>query len=188
MNAYAAHHVEQLTLAECWELLDDTSVGRLAVDVAGRPDIFPVNYIVDGSSIVFRTGAGTKLAGAVLGRYVAFEIDGIHPDDRTVWSVVVKGVAREITNMFERFAAEDLPLYPWVADPKPNFVRIEPELVTGRRFHVVDSADLDQHTEHKTPADDALRAQARATERWNLAVLPDGELPHHKGAPKLHPD
>ena len=188
MNAYATHHVEQLSLAECWELLDDTSVGRLAVDIAGRPDIFPVNYIVDGSSLVFRTGAGTKLAGAVLGHHVAFEIDGIHAADRTVWSVVVKGFAREISNMFERFAAEDLPLYPWIADPKPNFVRIEPELVTGRRFHVVDTADLDEHTDHTTSADSTLRAHARASERWNLAVLPDGELPHHRGAPRLHPD
>src|SRR5688500_9953235 len=101
MTTYAAHHAELLSLAECWELLDDTSVGRLAVDIAGQPDIFPINYIVDGTSLVFRTGAGTKLAGAVLGHHVAFEIDGIHLSDRTVWSVVVKGFAREITNMFE---------------------------------------------------------------------------------------
>jgi nitroimidazol reductase NimA-like FMN-containing flavoprotein (pyridoxamine 5'-phosphate oxidase superfamily) len=188
MNTDATRHVEQLSLAECWELLDDTSVGRLAVDIAGQPDIFPVNFIVDGSSLVFRTGAGTKLAGAVLGHHVAFEIDGVRAEDRTVWSVVVKGLAREITNMFERFAVDDLPLYPWIADPKPNFVRIEPQLVTGRRFHVVDTADLDERPSHTTAADDTTRARARATERWNLAVLPDGELPHHRGAPRLHPD
>lgn len=135
---------EELSAAECWRLLDATAVGRLAVDIAGHPDIFPVNYIVSGQSLMFRTLPGTKLAGAVLGRSVAFEIDGADPSDRSVWSVVVKGWAREIDNFTERYAAEELPLYPWLAGPKPSFVHIEPERVTGRRFHVVDTADLSQ--------------------------------------------
>jgi nitroimidazol reductase NimA-like FMN-containing flavoprotein (pyridoxamine 5'-phosphate oxidase superfamily) len=142
MATSAQQPVEELSAVECWQLLDDTSVGRLAVDIAGHPDIFPVNFIVDGETLVFRSGAGTKLAGAVLGRAVAFEIDGADLGDRSVWSVVVKGWAREIHQMDERFAADDLPLYPWLAHPMPNFVRIDPELVTGRRFHVVDSADV----------------------------------------------
>ena len=66
-----------LTEAECWSLLNQHVVARLAVDIAGRPDIFPINYVVDAGSIVFRSGAGTKLAGAVLGRHVAVEIDGL---------------------------------------------------------------------------------------------------------------
>jgi nitroimidazol reductase NimA-like FMN-containing flavoprotein (pyridoxamine 5'-phosphate oxidase superfamily) len=131
---------EYLTDDECWSLLDRSTVARLAIDIAGHPDIFPINYVVDGRTIVFRSGAGTKLAAAVLGRHVAVEIDGQDPD-RTVWSVVVKGTAREVDEMFERFEAEDLPLYPWIASEKPNFVRIEPTLVTGRRFHIVDGVD-----------------------------------------------
>jgi hypothetical protein len=35
------------------------------VVVAGRPEIFPVNYVVDGDEVMFRTDAGTKLAGAM---------------------------------------------------------------------------------------------------------------------------
>ncbi len=134
--------IEILSPTRCWELLWATNVGRLAVDIAGQPDIFPINYAVDGHSLVFRTRAGTKLAGAVLGGFVALEIDGVDPVTRTVWSVVVKGTAREITRMTERAEAEQLPLIPWVADAelKPEFVRIEPELVTGRRFDVVDDA------------------------------------------------
>jgi hypothetical protein len=126
-----------LTEQECWSLLEGHVVARLAVDIGGQPDIFPINYVVDGTSLVFRTGAGTKLAGAVLSRHVAFEIDGLDTDG-SVWSVVVKGVAREVTDMEERFAMDDLPLYPWIASEKPNFVRIEPELTTGRRFRIVE--------------------------------------------------
>ncbi len=128
---------EILTESECWELLGHAQVGRLAVDIAGQPDIFPINFIVDAGGIVFRSAAGTKLAGAVLNRLVAFEIDGYVPAERTAWSVVVKGEASPIERMQEVFDAEDLPLFPWLATDKPNFVRIEPTVVTGRRYQVV---------------------------------------------------
>ena len=152
---------EILTIEECWALLDRDEVGRLAVDVGGHPDVFPVNYVVDDGSIVFKTGAGTKFAAAVLSRDVAFEIDGREPETRTVWSVVAKGVAHEVDDMMDRFDAEDLPHYPWVAEQKPSYVRITPEVVTGRRFHVVDSARLE-------PA--------------------GSDRSYHPGEPRLHPD
>src|SRR6056297_2048490 len=132
-----------LSESECWELLDHAAVGRLAVDVAGQPDIFPINFVIDDGGIVFRSAAGTKLAGAVLNRLVAFEIDGYEPTERTAWSVVVKGHARPIERMQEMFEAEDLPLFPWLAWEKPNFVRIDPTVVTGRRYHIVDDANPD---------------------------------------------
>ena len=70
-------------------------MGRLAVSILERPDIFPVNHVVDHGRIVFRTAAGTKLAAAVLGRAVAFEVDGYDSVAGEAWSVVVKGRARE---------------------------------------------------------------------------------------------
>lgn len=152
----------ELTERECWTLLGEHTVARLAVDIAGQPDIFPINYVVDGDSVVFRSGAGTKLAGAVLGRHVAVEIDGRDEADRSVWSVVVKGIAREVDDMSERFIVEDLPLYPWVTSYKPNFVRIEPHLTTGRRFHVAE----------------------------NITTEPVGasdDQDYHPGAPKMRP-
>ncbi|MFW2333375.1 pyridoxamine 5'-phosphate oxidase family protein [Ilumatobacter sp.] len=158
-----------LSESECWSLLESHSVARLAVDIGGQPDIFPINYLVDGKTIVFRSAAGTKLAGAVLSRHVAIEIDGLD-DDRSVWSVVVKGMAREIEGMTERWAADDLPLYPWIASEKPNFVRIEPRLTTGRRFHVVEGA----------PGASGEPAGATGIS----AATPE----HHPGAPKMRPD
>ena len=77
----------------------------------------------------------------MLNRYVAFEIDGYLPHERIAWSVVVKGTAREIESMLDRYRAEDLPLFPWVASDKPDFVRIDPTEVTGRRFRVMDDVE-----------------------------------------------
>lgn len=146
MDATAREHgdqMQELDLAECWRLLRHEAVGRLAVSIGDYPDIFPINYVVDGGTIVFRTGAGTKLAAAVLGKGVAFEVDGYDPIGGEAWSVVVKGRAREIEHMLEYFQAEELPLFPWHASPKPDMVRIEPDVTTGRRFHVVEQVRLE---------------------------------------------
>lgn len=172
--------VDQLGEDACTELLTRTSVGRLAVDIAGRPEIFPINYVMSDGTIVFRTAAGTKLAGAALMHHVAFEIDGFEPSTRTAWSVVVKGWAREIEHPAERDAAERLPLFPWVSSDKPNFVRIDPHEITGRRFHL---------------ADDVLVDESIGWSGFNfgrspspLAVEPEPDQPFHPGAPRLHPD
>jgi nitroimidazol reductase NimA-like FMN-containing flavoprotein (pyridoxamine 5'-phosphate oxidase superfamily) len=130
--------VEVLTPDQCWALLRSAEVGRLAVSIVNRPDIFPVNHIVDHGSVVFRTAEGTKLAAAVLGEAVAYEADGYDAGRGEAWSVVVKGRAVEIERIYELLDATDLPLFPWHAAPKNRFVRIEPESVTGRRFHVIE--------------------------------------------------
>ncbi len=130
-----------LSESECLALLEDCEVGRLAIAIMNRPDVFPVNFVVDRGTIVFRTAEGTKLAAAVLGRSVAFEVDGYDAAQGEAWSVVVKGDATEIEEMYELFAAEDLPLFPWHTSPKLRVVRITPHEITGRRF-VVDKRTM----------------------------------------------
>ncbi len=168
----------ELTDDECWELLDRTAVGRLAVDVGGQPDIFPINFVVDGRSIVFRTAAGTKLAGAVLMRHVAFEIDGYEPEQRTAWSVVVKGTAAQIDSLTERYEAEELPLFPWFAEPKPEFVRISPRILSGRRFHVLDDV---------TPDASIGWSGSDAGHEPHAGEPAPGET-YHRGSPYMTPD
>jgi nitroimidazol reductase NimA-like FMN-containing flavoprotein (pyridoxamine 5'-phosphate oxidase superfamily) len=135
MDAAPVRDTEILSPDECWALLRESVMGRLAVTVDGSPDIFPVNPVVDHGTIVFRTAAGTKLAGTK-GRDVAFEVDGYETDTARAWSVVVKGRAHEILEVEESLRALRLPLFPWQSGRKPRFVRIEPTNVTGRRFVV----------------------------------------------------
>jgi nitroimidazol reductase NimA-like FMN-containing flavoprotein (pyridoxamine 5'-phosphate oxidase superfamily) len=135
MTTHEPGDTEVLATNQCWELLRESVVGRLAVTVSGSPDIFPVNPIVDHGTILFRTSAGTKFA-ATKGKDVAFEVDGYDADTAQAWSVVVKGRAHEILEVEETLRALRLPLYPWEPGRKPRFVRIEPTSVTGRRFVV----------------------------------------------------
>jgi nitroimidazol reductase NimA-like FMN-containing flavoprotein (pyridoxamine 5'-phosphate oxidase superfamily) len=123
---------------ECWTLLRSTEVGRLAVCADAAPDIFPINFVVDHGTIVFRTADGSKLSAAVATPSVAFEVDGYDPGADEAWSVVIKGRAQEIKQLHERVESMDLPLFPWHAAPKGHFVRIEPGAISGRRFQVVD--------------------------------------------------
>ena len=129
--------MEILDGSECWRLLRLCVVGRLGVLVGGVPEIFPVNYLVDHGSVLFRTAEGTKLAAAI-GGPVAFEADGCEEGTSQAWSVVLKGHAREVTGVEELLSTLGAPLFPWHDSPKPRFVRIEPDAISGRRFHVTD--------------------------------------------------
>ena len=128
--------LERLSREECVALLRSQDVGRLVVVDGGRPLIFPVNYAMDGDAPVFRTASGTKLWAAARSP-VAFEIDAVDAQSKTGWSVVVHGVAQEIT----AFDASDLqarvdglPVHPWAPGDKPSLVRVAPRLITGRRI------------------------------------------------------
>ncbi len=128
----SANPVTVLHESRCWDLLASQEVGRLATAVNGSPEIFPVNFVVDGESLVFRTAEGSKLLELVINSHVCFEVDGW--TDNGGWSVLVKGTAAVIPTGEELSEAEALPLRPWVPTVKTNFVRVTPAEVTGRRF------------------------------------------------------
>ena len=135
--AAASHEsVEHLNSGECWDLLRQVSVGRLAVWLDDHPDIFPHNYAVDHGTLVFRTGEGTKLGGALGESPVALEADGVDANSGLAWSVVVKGKAVALKSTEEILDSASLFLFPWQAGQKDHFVRITPDSVTGRRFKV----------------------------------------------------
>ena len=125
----------ELSATQSWALLRQADVGRLAVIVDERPEIFPVNYLVYHGSVVIRTALGTKFTGAV-GHWVAFEVDGYDVETGSVWSVVLKGEGLEVNRLYDVLEVIELPLFPWHTAPKSHFVRIEPHSVTGRRFEV----------------------------------------------------
>ncbi|MDO5285669.1 MAG: pyridoxamine 5'-phosphate oxidase family protein [Actinomycetia bacterium] len=124
--------ISVLDEARAWDLLAGQQVGRLATSLDRMPEIFPVNFALDGESIVFRTAEGSKLVEVVLNEQVAFEVDGW--DDNGGWSVVARGAAEVIQDADGLSRAEALPLRPWVPTVKSNFVRIQVESISGRSF------------------------------------------------------
>lgn len=123
---------------ECWARLGNHVVGRLVVTVGHQPDIFPVNYRLDDDEIVVRTAEGTKLAAALLGGRVAFEIDDIDELTHSGWSVVVHGTARESKSVDDVMHDDEIDTDPWATGPKRRVIRITPDQITGRRIEAPD--------------------------------------------------
>jgi uncharacterized protein len=125
---------EALPVEECRRLLADRQLGRIGLSVGALPVVLPVNYVVDGERVVVRTGAGSKLAAAMRGAVVCVEIDEVDADARTGWSVLVTGVASEVTGA-EAERLSDL-LDPWSPSAGEHVIAITIELVSGRRIAV----------------------------------------------------
>lgn len=125
--------VHELSQQECWDFLRSHEFGRLAFHLAERVQITPINYAVDGETLLFRTAGGDKLLGVVMNDDVAFEIDEY--DDTHARSVIVHGRARKLEED-EEHRAENVPLRPWVGTVKYNVVEISPTEITGRAFEL----------------------------------------------------
>jgi nitroimidazol reductase NimA-like FMN-containing flavoprotein (pyridoxamine 5'-phosphate oxidase superfamily) len=127
--------IEIIDRDECLSLLQAEEVGRLAVLDGGRPLIVPVNYVLDGEDVVFRTAPGTKLDQGPRSP-VCFEIDGFDRPHHAGWSVVVSGRLDEVTHYdAKRFArASHLPVHPWADGAKDHVMRLVPSMISGRRI------------------------------------------------------
>jgi nitroimidazol reductase NimA-like FMN-containing flavoprotein (pyridoxamine 5'-phosphate oxidase superfamily) len=128
----AGEPITILSESECWNLLASVALGRLVTSVDGRPEIFPVNFVVQNRTVLFRTAEGTKLVSAAINNQVVFEAD--HHNVAEGWSVIVKGTARMLRTDEEIAEAERAQLLPWTATLKQHYVRAKPVSVTGRRF------------------------------------------------------
>ncbi|MBZ9599441.1 pyridoxamine 5'-phosphate oxidase family protein, partial [Streptomyces erythrochromogenes] len=83
--------------SECRDLLGTHGVGRIAVFTSEGPVVLPVNYLMAGTDIAFRTSA-VSVVGRSAGAEAAFEID--HIDDVTAsgWSVLAVGALEGVAD------------------------------------------------------------------------------------------
>lgn len=110
-------------------------IGRLGVtDVDGQPLIMPVNYRLDGDSVVIRTEPDSLIAQRANGHRVAFEVDDVDPAWEEGWSVLIQGRADRVTDEAELARLRQLRLRPWAPGDRPVYVRIVPTFLTGRRI------------------------------------------------------
>ena len=141
----------ELTREEALRLLDAVPFGRVVFTDRALPAIRPVNHVVDGQQVVFRTGAAAAITTAVdgTGTIVAFEADSIDPVRRVGWSVVVVGGARLVTNAADIDRYQQI-LQPWAAGAKDDIIAIRADLITG--FRLVET--LPEVPGHGAPAHD----------------------------------
>jgi len=117
---------------EAWNLLSSVALGRLVTSFGGQLEIFPVNFVTQNSTVLFRTAEGTKLFTTVMNEKVLFEADD-HTSGEG-WSVILRGTARMLTGAEEIHQAEAAGLMPWVPTEKLRFVRVTPSEISARHF------------------------------------------------------
>ncbi len=134
--------MDSLAVPECYQLLAGRSLGRLGVVLEGAPLIIPVNYAVDRGTIVIRTAPGSVVARSD-GTDVAFQVDDLHLDSHSGWSVLARGPAAALTPAETRELAARVPpntVQPWAPGDRPLWLRIIPQDIAGRR--IVSGDDL----------------------------------------------
>ncbi len=123
--------VEEMLPEECWGHLEGEQFGRIAYRLVDEVHIVPINYVVDGRALLFRTAAGNKLLAAALSSDVAFEIDW--RDEVSAWSVEVRGHLRRLEED-EQHRLDGLTEQSWIPTRRDEVVELVPDVVTGRRF------------------------------------------------------
>ncbi len=144
VNDSAGPKLLELSHDECFALLATRRVGRLGVVAEHYPLILPVNYALDHDVILIRTGLGTKHANA-LHANVTFEVDQIDEPGHGGWSVLVKGLAEEITAAHSEAIVERtkaLAPTPWAPGEHDHWMRLIPHGVSGRRLMPGSLADF----------------------------------------------
>jgi nitroimidazol reductase NimA-like FMN-containing flavoprotein (pyridoxamine 5'-phosphate oxidase superfamily) len=126
--------IEELTRSECFGLLADETLGRVAVVDDRGPVVFPVSFVLDRHTVVFRTEPGTKLDAAGRGSLACFEADGTDAVRRACWSVIVRGEITEVTDPAELARLRALPLRVQAPGVREHYARILPAVLTGRRI------------------------------------------------------
>ena len=127
--------LQVLPHGECLRLAATRPVGRVAFGEAGNVEVFPVNHCVLDGMVAFRTADGSKLGAAIQGSVVAYEVDDYDADRHTGWSVVLKGRVEAVTSPALLARLRGTGLQPWSDRvPRPTWVVLRPETVTGRRL------------------------------------------------------
>jgi uncharacterized protein len=129
--------LEVLSRAQCLELLGQVPVGRIVLTVGALPAIMPVNFVLHQGEVIIRTDTGTKLAAAARNAVVAFEVDQLDATGQQGWSVSLVGRAVEVTAAEQLAELRPLPLRPWAPGERDHYIRIKPELISGRRIAAV---------------------------------------------------
>ena len=120
---------------ECWALVDGTPIGRVAFVSEGEPQVLPVNFLVDGHQLAFRSTTGSKFSAAAMRRPVAFEVDGWDVHTRSGWSVLIDGTADLVLDADEEARLDGMGLEPWaIHDQQMDWVKILPNDISGRRI------------------------------------------------------
>ena len=129
-----ANELVEIDARECLRLLATADIGRVVFSDAALPAAQPVNYVLDGTDVIFRTANGTKLAAATRHAVVAFQADAIDTRTRTGWTVLGVGETYEVTDPVRLAALAPVQPDPWAPGHTAHTICIPLQHLSGRRL------------------------------------------------------
>jgi nitroimidazol reductase NimA-like FMN-containing flavoprotein (pyridoxamine 5'-phosphate oxidase superfamily) len=169
VHAASSRVVEHLSTATCWELIQQSELGRVAlIDADGMPNLYPVNYVAHEGALYVRTARDSKLFHIASRPAAGFEVDG--EDDNTYWSVVIKGAAEQLLDPTEVRASGILGVDSRSPTSKQYVIKITPKTVTGRRFQK--RSEAEDPPASTQPTDRKKRADRRDDRPQHIAHFP----------------
>ncbi len=127
----------ELSNEDCQRLLRAGTVGRVAVSTPRGPHIVPVNYVVSGDAVIFRTSPYSVLGSHARNSLLAFEVDHLEPGQDDSWSVVARGRCEFIDDPRELDAPDDTKRpKAWASGSRNLFLRLPLTELSGRSLGV----------------------------------------------------
>ena len=123
-DANQVSYFSRLDADECWALLGEAEVGRVAWAGSDGVIIVPVNFRLMGHTIVFHTVQGTALSTLVEPTQIAFQADDIDRESAIGWSVVARGTTGPID--------ASVPSGSWLEGAQPIGVGVTVASIDGR--------------------------------------------------------
>ena len=130
----AGSKLTAMSQKESWALVKQAALGRLAFVMDGWPLVMPVNYLVDGADVVFRSDPGRKLTAAHQQVQATLQVDSVDRVHRSGWSVLVFGIATTVDDSEEIARLDRLGLRSWAASERASWIRLLPVQITGRQL------------------------------------------------------
>ena len=125
--------LRDISVDECLELAGSRPVGRISYCTEHGPVTLPLNHVVNGQDVMFRTTPHSDLGQRLhSGPEVCYEVYDFDEFFESGWSVLFRGRVSVIK-------PGDLPLTgdfptPWVGDDRVLLARIHADTVTGRQI------------------------------------------------------
>jgi len=125
--------VEELGRDECLTRMATQRLGRLGVVVDGVPLVLPMQFAMEGETVVLQTNQGAKTLNAPL-TSVSFEVDHVDWDKGVGWSVLLQGYGADISSALDERseALRSLTVQSWAPPPADRWLKIIPRKITGR--------------------------------------------------------
>ncbi len=131
MQTMGVRELHQLDTVACLEHLQQANVARVVVAGRGLSLGIPVNYALDGESIVFRAARrGSRQISS--GDTVTFEAGTFDNLYQEGWSVSVMGTIETVSTAEADCVGGSCS--PWFETGESQWMRIRPYSVTGRRI------------------------------------------------------